>query len=153
MWFTYQVIYKMRKELSLLKVAAVFLFTPLVSLNLAADKAWARGGFTRTCTDIKLDSSAGTPGDVYLTAKCLKRNGREIKTKFNLDTAITNSDGQLRWVNTAGKFSRSCPNIFLQRESERTTLKADCKQIDGYLLRTHLHLDERIANIDGQLSR
>jgi hypothetical protein len=33
----------MRKELSLLKVAAAFLFSSVVSLNLAISKAWARG--------------------------------------------------------------------------------------------------------------
>ena len=96
--------------------------------------------FSRSSTDISLSKSV-------LTANCRDSNGSYNVSTLDLNNWIANIDGSLRWAEN-GKFYDSSSGTSL---TDGVTLKAKCRNIDGWYVNSTLNLDEKIANVDGKL--
>lgn len=128
-----------------LLVVALFVFGASVVL--------AEGGFTTSCQNIQFNFFTGRGGFSPLTADC-KTNAGEIhsgSTNFvDLNTNITNNDGTLAWQNDGG-FANSVNNCVID-VSDITILSCDATKGDGSVVNSSITLDEKIANLDGNLT-
>jgi hypothetical protein len=102
------------------------------------------GDFTRTCSNITLVGTA-------LEAMCRTINQGQARSGISLNRYIANIDGRLTWRRN-GNYSASSQNFELDQESGVTFLHCDCQRRDGTWTSSALNLDERISNINGQLT-
>ena len=133
--------FKLAKFLSIVCLILLFIF-------VLQNQVLAIGEFSRTCRDIQLTD------DVGLEATCRTINGQNSQTGLNLNHHIINRNGQLRWRRN-GNYIDSCHSCdvttFGGGGSIRTILDCQCQRIDRSWVSAQLNLDERIANINGQL--
>lgn len=104
-----------------------------------------RGNFSHSAKDVSLDHK------FYLVAQCADVQGQHRFSALDLNDHITNSNGQLQWVeqNNTGNFSGSCRSINLAEGGK--VLIAEACAIDGTWRQSYLWLDERIGNENGEL--
>lgn len=136
----------MKKVWLLLRVAMVFLFAFVMSLNFVVDKAMA-DQFSLSCDkdNIQLDGST-------LSTKCQKSNGDSQQTSIDLNRYIGNQDGKLSWDDE--DFSKTCKNIGLAQllNTRQLILVAECQSADRKsYYPSEIELDARINNDDGTL--
>ncbi|WP_414580984.1 CVNH domain-containing protein [Scytonema sp. PCC 10023] len=136
------------KKWLLLRVATVFLFALVVSLNFVVDKAMATGEFSLSCDKDKIEINGS-----ILSTSCTKSNGDSQQTSIDLDQYIGNLDGKLSWSDK--NFSKSCKNIAPAQllSTRQLVLVAECKTASGdTYYPSEIELDSHIVNIDGTLS-
>jgi hypothetical protein len=138
----------MKKIWLLLRVAMVFLFAFVVSLNFVVDKAIATGEFSLSCDKDKIEINGS-----ILSTSCTKSNGDSQQTFIDLDKYIGNLDGTLSWGDK--NFSKTCKNIAPAQllSTRQLILVAECKTAAGdTYYPSEIELDSHIVNIDGTLS-
>lgn len=123
---------------ALLKAAVAFLFAVAISLSLFPSKAWA-GDFSKSCYNSEVKDSV-------LYSNCRRINGSYNNTKIDLNPFIENVDGVLKWQ--PRNFIQTCRNTALSGSS---VMVAQCKKRNQVWNDTSIDLDDRIANIDGNL--
>jgi hypothetical protein len=138
----------MKKIWLLLRVATVFLFAFVVSLNFVVDQAMATGEFSLSCDKDKIEINGS-----ILSTSCTKSNGNSQETSIDLDKYIGNLDGKLSWSDK--NFSKTCKNIAPAQllNTRQLILVAECQPAVGgdTYYPSELELDAHIANIDGTL--
>lgn len=115
----------------------------------APDKKIARGNFSWTCDDIRIES------DSRLFAYCWTSDGRRLPTYFNSNKHIENIDGNLEW-SRIGNYAHSCRNYEVEfvvavGSNRDAYLVSECARLDGSWKTTRLNLNERIDNTNGEL--
>ena len=104
-----------------------------------------RGNFSGSSHGINLDHK------FYLQAQCADMRGQHRFSALDLNDYITNDNGQLRWVEhgQSGNFSGSCRGVHLAEGGK--VLAGEACAIDGSWRPSHLWLDERVGNENGEL--
>jgi hypothetical protein len=128
-----------------------------VSANLAMPmgKAQARGDFSLTCDNIRLDAPVFTPSAI-LRAHCVRRDKTpNLKAEIQLNNLIANNHGKLQWA-THGDFEETCLNTGIQSGPSPNDLKehllvATCLIPFNDPNKSTLDLNEHIANNNGNL--
>lgn len=101
-----------------------------------------KGNFTVSSHSVSLDHK------FYLLAQCSDIQGQHHFSALDLNDHIANNDGHLHWA--SGNFAGSCRNIRL--EGDGKVLVAEARRCDGSWSESHLWLDERIGNENGELT-
>ncbi|WP_445636506.1 CVNH domain-containing protein [Nostoc sp. DSM 114161] len=141
----------MRTLSLLLKITVTFLFTVCLSLNLVTGKAWAVGQFSSTCKAISVINQVGQPS---VSATCKKNDGSYVDTSIQLNPYLgNNGSGLLSWGKQNVGFG--CYDFAVSNDG---VLNAKCfdlskgkNQTEETDVATSIDLDDRVANIDGQL--
>ncbi|MEG4441551.1 mannose-binding lectin [Microcoleus sp. F4-D5] len=138
----------MKKVWLLLRVAMVFLFAFVMSLNFVVDQAMATGQFSLSCDKDNIELNGST-----LSTKCKKSNGDSQETSIDLNRYIGNHDGKLSWGDK--DFSKTCKNTGLAQllNTRQLILVAECQPADGgnTYYPSELELDAHIVNAEGTL--
>lgn len=137
----------MKKIWLLLRVATVFLFALVVSLNFVVDQAMATGEFSLSCDKDNIEINGS-----ILSTSCQKSNGGSQQTSIDLDQYIGNLDGTLSWGDK--DFSKTCKNIAPAQllSTKQLILVAECETAAGNTYYpSEIELDAHITNSDGTL--
>jgi hypothetical protein len=86
-------------------------------------------------------------GTATLIADCIDFNGHACRSELDLNKSVANIDGKLEWCKD-GDFAYTAKDI---KVGDNGVLTATCKRVDGSDVVSRLDLDERIANINGDL--
>jgi|SRR6516165_6076594 hypothetical protein len=123
------------------------------SLAMPMGKAQARGDFSKTCTNLNVQS-ADFSNTASLTAACTNQHGKSVSASINLNDLIADDqDGNMEWA-SHGHFQRSCLHSFIENpfdEPKPHNLAAFCLTAAGLEVQTDIDLDQHIANINGRL--
>src|SRR5690242_19726186 len=95
--------------------------------------------FQRTCNKIRLEGNT-------LNASCRMSNGRFMPTSANLDSCVSNNDGNLTRGNN---FSQTCRNCSIRNSVQY--LACLCKKRDGSEINSTIRIADFVTNTDGSL--
>lgn len=76
--------------------------------------------------------------------------GSERVSRIDLNSVLSNDNGQFRWVKEGGNFAASAREVHLA-PGGRPELRAELRTRDGRWVRASVWLDEEIENSDGTL--